>query len=127
MSTVRTTTLAKADGSASVPVDTVINGTAKAWVNFNGTGTIAIRAAFNVSSITDGGAGDYMVNFTAALADANYSAVAWCKNPSETQSDYVRVQSSPNSQYTTTQFRFYTANTSGTFVDTPLVNVAVFR
>ena len=46
---------------------------AKAWVNFNGTGTVAIRAAGNVSSITDNGAGDYTVNFTTAMVDANYS------------------------------------------------------
>jgi hypothetical protein len=48
-------------------------GAAKAWVNFNGTGTVAIRAQFNVSSITDNGTGDYTVNFTTALADANYA------------------------------------------------------
>ena len=48
------------------------SGLAKAWVNFNGTGTVAIRASFNVSSITDNGTGDYTVNFTTALADANY-------------------------------------------------------
>jgi hypothetical protein len=47
----------------------------KAWVNFNGTGVVAIRASYNVSSITDNGTGDYTVNFTTALADANYSAV----------------------------------------------------
>ena len=47
----------------------------KAWVNFNGTGTVAIRASYNVSSITDNGVGDYTVNFTAAMADANYSAL----------------------------------------------------
>lgn len=47
--------------------------TAKAWVNFNGTGTVAIRSQFNVSSITDNGVGDYTVNFTSAMADANYS------------------------------------------------------
>jgi hypothetical protein len=47
----------------------------RAWVNFNGTGTVAIRASFNVSSITDNGTGDYTVNFTTALPDANYSAV----------------------------------------------------
>lgn len=46
---------------------------ARAWVNFNGTGTVAIRASGNVSSITDNGTGDYTVNFTNALADANYS------------------------------------------------------
>lgn len=46
----------------------------KAWVNFNGTGTVAIRAAGNVSSITDNGTGDYTANFTNAMVDANYSA-----------------------------------------------------
>jgi hypothetical protein len=45
----------------------------RAWVNFNGTGTVAIRASGNVTSITDNGTGDYTVNFTTALPDANYS------------------------------------------------------
>jgi hypothetical protein len=48
----------------------------RAWVNFNGTGTVAIRASGNVSSITDSGTGDYRVNFTTAMPDANYSIVA---------------------------------------------------
>jgi len=48
------------------------SGLCKAWVNFNGTGTVAIRASYNVSSITDNGTGDYTVNFTTAMADANY-------------------------------------------------------
>ena len=47
---------------------------AKAWVNFNGTGTVAIRESFNVSSITDNGTGNYTVNFTTAMPDANYVA-----------------------------------------------------
>jgi hypothetical protein len=45
----------------------------RAWVNFNGTGTPAIRASGNVTSITDNGTGDYTVNFTTAMTDANYS------------------------------------------------------
>lgn len=44
----------------------------RAWVNFNGTGTVSIRASYNVSSITDNGVGDYTVNFTTAMPDANY-------------------------------------------------------
>ena len=57
-----------------------ISGTAplymcRAWVNFNGTGTVAIRASGNVSSITDIGVGDYNVNFTTAMPDANYTCV----------------------------------------------------
>jgi hypothetical protein len=46
---------------------------ARAWVNFNGTGTVAIRASGNVTSITDNGTGDYTVNFTTAMPDANYN------------------------------------------------------
>jgi hypothetical protein len=63
-------TAAKLDGaqSGSAP----IYG-ARAWVNFNGTGTVAIRASGNVSSITDNGTGDYTVNFTTAMPDVNYS------------------------------------------------------
>ena len=52
----------------------------RAWVNFNGSGTVAIRASFNVSSITDNGTGDYTVNFTTAMPDANYSFACSCTN-----------------------------------------------
>ena len=54
-------------------LDGTENYKCRAWVNFNGTGTVAIRAAGNVSSITDNGTGDYTVNFTTAMPDANYS------------------------------------------------------
>ena len=47
----------------------------RAWVNFDGTGTVAIRAQFNVSSITDNGTGQYTVNFSSSMSDANYAAV----------------------------------------------------
>ena len=54
------------------------NGTlCRAWVNFNGTGTVAIRASFNVSSITDNNNGDYTVNFSNSLTDANYAVVGF--------------------------------------------------
>jgi hypothetical protein len=55
---------------------TAIGYGCRAWVNFNGTGTVAIRASGNVTSITDNGTGDYTVNFTTAMPDANYSIVA---------------------------------------------------
>lgn len=75
MSTAQFDTLKNRLGTKSVPVDTVIDGSAKAWVNFNGTGTVAIRAAFNVSSITDNGTGDYTANFVTPMPDANYALV----------------------------------------------------
>jgi hypothetical protein len=57
-----------------------MTGIAKAWVNFNGTGTVAIRDSFNVSSITDNGTGDYTVNFTTAMPNANYAVVGAASN-----------------------------------------------
>jgi hypothetical protein len=55
---------------------------ARAWVNFNGTGTVAIRASGNVTSITDNGTGDYTINFTTAMSDANYSCLFSAGNDS---------------------------------------------
>ena len=55
---------------------TEIGQLAKAWVNFNGTGTVAIRDDFNVSSITDNGTGDYTVTLSTAMANTNYAAFA---------------------------------------------------
>ena len=49
---------------------------ARAWVNFNGVGTVAIRDSFNVSSITDNGTGDYTINFTTPMSNSNYSVVS---------------------------------------------------
>ena len=78
MSTIIATTLS--DGSVSVPTATVVNGSAKAWVNFNGTGTIAARDSFNVASLTDNGTGDYTVNFSNAFGAADYGITATCIN-----------------------------------------------
>lgn len=54
---------------------TSIRGAAKAWVNFNGTGTVAIRDSLNVSSITDNAVGDYTINYTTSFSSINYCAV----------------------------------------------------
>ena len=60
-------------GDSPTFVNVAAVNTAKAWVNFNGTGTVAIRDSYNVSSITDVGAGQYAVNFSTAMANVNYS------------------------------------------------------
>lgn len=105
----------------------------RAWVNFNGTGTVAIRASGNVSSITDNGTGDYTVNFTTAMPDANYSASAAVNgNPAFTPAavaiDYGRT---PNAIVapTTTAFRFsaFRASDGGVVSDWEYSNVAIFR
>ena len=118
MSTFKANTLGNVAGSKSVPMDTVVDGSAKAWVNFNGTGVVAIRAAFNVASITDNGVGDYTVNFTSALPDANFAAVG---TPSDTSGAYgFRVIS-----LTTTSVRVQSTTTGN--VDAGTVGLAVFR
>ena len=63
------------DGTTTVATTYITNGSAKAWVNFNGTGTIATRDSFNVASLTDVGTGDYKVTFSNAFANSNYISV----------------------------------------------------
>jgi hypothetical protein len=96
------------------------NGAA-AWVNFNGTGTVAIRASFNVSSITDNGTGDYTVNFTNALADANYAAVVGVGNADGDRAGLW------TDTFTTGSVRLRGFNASSSTVDMNFANCAIFR
>ena len=99
--------------------------TARAWVNFNGTGTVAIRAAGNVSSITDNGTGDYTVNFTTAMADANYSVTGLCRR---TGANDICMQISNSAALASDAARVTTkASTANTNIDTETVAVAIFR
>ena len=59
--------------TSATEADNVAKRTAKAWVNFNGTGTVAIRDDFNVSSIGDNGTCDYTINFSTSMSDSNYA------------------------------------------------------
>lgn len=96
---------------------------ARAWVNFQGTGTVTIRANGNVSSITDEGVGQYLVNFTTAMADANYSVSGSCSYDNGTgMTDFS----------TGTQGSTYCRVIShdiagGTKYDPYAMNVAIFR
>ena len=114
--------------SAQLPT---ISGTAplymcRAWVNFNGTGTVAIRGSGNVSSITDNSTGNYTVNFTTVLVDANYAAIVGADN-GVTGTTLWSCSSSVNGTPTTSAFKIQTLNTSVTPADAPYVQVAVFR
>ena len=98
----------------------------RAWVNFNGTGTVAIRASGNVSSITDNGMGDYTVNFTTAMPDANYSVGNGSKNLLATGSitGFCFHVVSPS----TSNFRIYTTDSAGSAkVDCEFITASVFR
>ncbi len=74
MSTLTVSNIKKTGETASRDV----LGVAAAWVNFNGTGTVATRDSVNVSSLTDNGTGNYDVNFSSDMANADYSAAGVC-------------------------------------------------
>jgi hypothetical protein len=118
-------TAAKLDGaqSGSAP----IYG-ARAWVNFNGTNTVAIRASGNVSSITDNGTGSYTVNFSSALPDANYSTSCMAGQYGGGVSATLGYDLDSNTR-TTTAFRFYSVvtNTPTVLVDMANITLAFFR
>jgi hypothetical protein len=115
-----------------------VSGTApiypcRAWVNFNGTGTVAIRASGNVSSITDNGTGDYTVNFTTAMPDANYSPTIASQLDQGGGAGSATMGSGiyrTSGALATTSFRFYAAySTSGgqAQADMTTLSVSVFR
>ena len=71
-SELRVNTLKDAAGNNSIGTSFVAGGSAKAWVNFNGTGTIAARDSNNVSSLTDNGTGDHSTNFSSSMSNTNF-------------------------------------------------------
>jgi hypothetical protein len=98
----------------------------RAWVNFNGTGTVAIRASGNVSSITDNGLGDYTVNFTTAMPDVNYSVSVTGNGP--TINDYNNIFVAPYiNTPATSSVRVRGNDSNGTTRDQLYVYVVVFR
>jgi len=100
---------------------------ARAWVNFNGTGTVAIRASGNVSSITDLGVGNYRVNFSTAMPNANYSfvgATAWASG----QPSAIVGSSTSSTQISSGSLDIYTiGNYTDVPVDVTVATLAIFR
>lgn len=109
------TTFLRGDGAW---VDPFPVGKLAAWVNFNGTGVVAIRGAGNVLSITDSGVGVYVVNFAAALPDANYAVAV--------SSAGARIIVAATN-YAAASVRIECRNETGTLTDVATVSVAVFR
>ena len=115
------------DGAGnSTSMDNAIYGSAKAWVNFGYVSSaITIRKSYNVSSVTRNGTGDYTINFTTALNDANYSGVV-SGNPTATV-NYGYVVNAPfTSAPTTTTFRIATLTLASALTDFQYVMFAAF-
>ena len=103
----------------------------RAWVNFQGTGTPAVRAGGNVSSITDNGEGDYTINFTNAMPDRNYAVAGAAKfaGDSTTAVRYVGISSGAGfaSVMTTTSVRVAVAYANGALQDPDVATVTIHR
>jgi hypothetical protein len=106
-----------ADGSGIIKLQSNgVTTNALAWVNFNGTGTVAIRSSYNVSSITDNGTGQYTVNFATALSDANYAVNAISTS---------NITQLPPSMLPTTTAVSIVTTTTTTFADSTTVTVTI--
>ena len=117
-------TLAQFNASGSAPVYAC-----RAWVNFNGTGTVAIRASGNVSSITDNGTGNYTVNFTTAMPDTNYSLGGSSRGNSGISNGGGLVLKNASTK-TTSAIQIFSVGFGGSSIitdDNAEVNVEIFR
>ena len=141
-----------ASGNLTVPNNLFVTGTApipdalstasgsapsysaRAWVNFNGTGTVAIRESGNVSSITDNSTGDYTINFTTSLTDANYSLNVTTSNASSGAAGsgpvslFITNGTNTRVAPTTSAARFLTFSyNGGSLIDCEYILCSVFR
>jgi hypothetical protein len=114
------------DGAGnSTSTTTVINGSAKAWINFSASaGGGTINGSFNVSSITRNGTGDYTLNYTTAMTNANYAIVGGAG--ANTASGYF-CQINYNAANTTTTSRIGLLTFAGGPTDAPIASISVFR
>jgi hypothetical protein len=114
-------TLAQFNASGSAPVYA-----ARAWVTFNGTGTVAINASGNVSSITDNGTGNYTVNFTTAMSDGNF-AVSAITNSTTGDASRPVVAARTGSSSSTAVIQTVGTFNNNTNVDCSFVAVQIIR
>jgi hypothetical protein len=124
MSTIKADTLSNLAGTQTVPVSTVAQGSAKAWVNFDGTlASDNIRASFNVSSVARSATGIYVVNFTTAMPDVNYSVCGAADNSGTAGNPVLTYRT-----FATASITIYTqAASTGNNTNNPAVSVSIFR
>ncbi len=113
------------DGTNSTSSTNCIQGSAKAWANWNGNGVGTIRASYNVSSVTYLQTGYYKVNFTNAFSDTNY-AVTGCASDDAVAATLVCTSGTWTQNQTTTWATIFVGNTGAGYNRT-MVSVAVFR
>jgi hypothetical protein len=116
------------------PTITDVNGAeigtfCRAWVNFNGTGTIAIRSSFNVSSVGDNGTGNYSINFSNAMPDINYACLGTVNSMTGVNGASINStrQNATTVANTVSSQRVFVCTDAGNVADSEYTNVAIFR
>ena len=112
MSEIRANTISDAAGTG--PIDLHKQSAAKAWVNFNGTGTIAVRDSMNVASITDNGTGIYRVSHNSSFSTSNYAVVTGCSRSDTIGA--VSMELTPRSLLAT-QYDVHADYNNGSYID----------
>ena len=119
-SILRVNTLTDASSGNSTAMSVINQGTAKVWVNFNGEGTIASRDTFNVSSLNDDNTGEYRINFTNNMGNANYAPSGMAEGDGK-----VVIEDSNYSSNVTTSYLDVDCKTGGTFIDREVICTTV--
>ena len=121
MSTIKANTLLHSDGSTTNPpaIPALDQRMAKAWVNFNGTSTVAIRGSYNVSSVTDNSTGNYNVNFSTNMTNANYTVTF-------AVGDDMANTTLHNGLVGLGSYRIHNKNDANSFADTSIMMCNVF-
>ena len=121
-----------ADNSTNIATTKFVKGnpsTAKAWVNFNGTGTVAIRSSYNVSSITDNGVGNYTVNFSTPMSNVNFATFVLGRQLQDPNENAYNARVSrlytPNINNVAVVFGYYVAP-SNAYVDMETCSILIF-
>ena len=118
MSTLKVNNLQDINGANNSTPEQVAQGRAKAWVRFNGEGTVSITDSFNISSISDNGVGQYAFAFTNNMANADYVVVTDAARNSHAGTS--------TSNYTTSIFNCFVSSLLGVFEDRPIIMAVVF-
>ncbi len=115
------------DGTNSTSATNAIVGSAKSWINYNGSTPPVTRGSYNVSSVTRGGLGYYTVSFTTAMSDVNYSAVTSAR-PTADQICCCYISATNMGAYLSTSVPIRATVTNGPAAhDSDIINVAVNR
>ena len=126
MSTLKVNTIQDTSGSNSTTPSQINNGVAKAWCNFDGSGTVNIRSSYNISSLTDNGTGNYTLAYETGLANANDASSGWGMRNFNSDSNYICWRKVAHSTSSITVRSSYVWSSGGTATDIHYYYVVVF-